>query len=195
MKIRPIHLLVALVVSLLMWGAAIGGGAAVADRLITGHDVKDGTIRKADLGAGVQAKLDKKAARGARGPAGARGLVGPQGPKGDAGPSGLTGAYWATAAYDAGDTNAGAIATVACSKISDVAIAGGVQTLGLGGHPAAVASSFPGRMDWSTNTPKPDRLDGWIVQFDADVAPEKATIWALCVPQSVAVVETYRQSS
>ena len=35
-------------------------------------------------------------------------------------------------------------------------------------------------MDWDTNTPKADRLDGWIVQFDSTRAPVKADVWVLC---------------
>jgi hypothetical protein len=55
-------------------------------------------------------------------------------------------------------------------------------------------------MDWSTNKPKADRLDGWIVQFGgnagevSDKAPEKVKVWALCVPNTdVPVVETFTQ--
>ena len=110
------------------------------------------------------------------------------------------------ASYDVGDTNAGAIATVACKAETDVAISGGVQVLGLGDgsdrRNTPVSSSFPGRMDWSTNTPKSDRLDGWIVQFGgnagevADKAPEKTQIWALCVPHGdISVDETFRESA
>ena len=103
-------------------------------------------------------------------------------------------AFYATAFYNAGDTNAGAIATVACDadETDYVAISGGVQVLGLdegaNSRNTPVSSSFPGRMDWDTNTPKPDRLDGWIVQFGgnagatSDKAPEKIKVWALCVP-------------
>ena len=64
-----------------------------------------------------------------------------------------------------------------------------MQVLGLdGGANTPVSSSFPGRMDWETNKPKADRLDGWIVQFGgnagavSDEAPEKVKVWALCVP-------------
>jgi hypothetical protein len=52
-------------------------------------------------------------------------------------------------------------------------------------------------MDWSTNTPRPDRLDGWIVQFATQTgsAPEKVKVWALCVPGlNVPVSPTYTQS-
>jgi hypothetical protein len=55
-------------------------------------------------------------------------------------------------------------------------------------------------MDWSTNAPREGRLDGWIVQFGgnagavSDKSPEKAKIWALCVPGAdVAVTQTFSQ--
>ncbi|CAN5340248.1 hypothetical protein BH09ACT12_BH09ACT12_09410 [soil metagenome] len=154
---------------------------------------------------------------GVPGPAGPQGSTGPQGSQGDvgpAGPSGLEGAIYSVAVYDVGDTNKGAPATVACDADPTVsqtytAIAGGVQTLGLVAAPSSssdqlvnntpVSSSFPGRMDWSTNTPRPDRLDGWIIQFAgtaANPSPERVNVWALCVPTtSISVVETYRQST
>jgi hypothetical protein len=52
-------------------------------------------------------------------------------------------------------------------------------------------------MDWSTNTPKAGRLDGWIVQFASQngSAPEKVKVWALCVPGlNLPVDQTYTQS-
>ncbi len=151
---------------------------------------------KGDTGpAGESGTAGAEGVRGAQGAQGAQGIQGPQGP---AGPSGYEGAFYAVANYDVGDTNAGAIATVACDSSSQAftAVAGGVQSLGLGGHPAAVASSFPGRMDWTTNTPKANRLDGWVIQFDADQAPTKVKIWALCVPRTdIPVVQTFLQSA
>lgn len=115
-------------------------------------------------------------------------------------------AYYAVAFYDVGDTNAGAIATVACVKETDVAISGGVQTVGLdataNSRNTPVNSSFPGRMDWTTNAPKPNRLDGWVVQFGgnagtvSDKAPEKVKVYALCVPGlTTGVTQTYLQSA
>lgn len=203
MKIRPIHIAFA-IVTLLVAACIAGNGVAVANQLITGHDIKDGTVRKVDLGSGLQAKIDKRTQPGAPGQQGPTGEQGPQGPRGIAGPSGVVGAYYSVAEYNAGDTNAGAIATVACRDTTDVAIAGGVQVLGLGvgsqQRNTPVSSSFPGRMDWSTNEPRPDRLDGWIVQFGgnagsvSDVAPEHVKIWALCLPgQTVPVDQTYTQ--
>jgi len=118
---------------------------------------------------------------------------------------GLTSAYYAVAFYDKGDTNAGAIATVACKVEADIAISGGAQTVGLdagaNSRNTPVNSSFPGRMDWTTNAPKANRLDGWVVQFGgnagtvSDKAPEKVKVWALCLPGAeLPVVQTYTQS-
>jgi hypothetical protein len=75
----------------------------------------------------VHERVDLRA--GAQGPAGAEGAAGP---KGD---SGLTGAFYATAVYNAGDANSGAIATVACDAESAdfSALAGGVQEHGVHG--------------------------------------------------------------
>ncbi len=135
--------------------------------------------------------------RGLTGLTGSRGWTGPQGPKGDAGDSYLAGAYYSVAHYDKGDTNGGAIATVACKAQTDTAISGGVSTDDNAKN-VPVGQSFPGRMDWTTNTPMPNRLDGWIIQFASQngSAPEKVKVWALCVPGlNVSVDQTYTQSA
>ena len=56
-------------------------------------------------------------------------------------------------------------------------------------------------MDWDTNTPKANRLDGWIVQFGgnagavSDKDPLKVKVWALCVPNTdIPVKQTYSQN-
>ncbi|NYE35037.1 hypothetical protein F4692_000141 [Nocardioides cavernae] len=183
------------------------GGKDIAGDAIASRHIADGTIRMKDISDGAQGKLQGTA--GPQGPAGAKGEKGDkgaQGPQGEQGESGVLGAYYAVAFYNAGDTNAGAIATVACKATTDVAISGGVQVLGI--EPGAntrntpVSSSFPGRMDWTTSAPRPDRLDGWIVQFGGnagevqDRSPLKTKIWALCVPgASIPVEQTYAQVS
>jgi hypothetical protein len=188
---------------------AISTGGAVAGSLVTSADIKDGTVRVTDIRQAAVNQFSKPGpagAAGAQGVAGGVGPVGPQGPKGDKGGSGLLNAFYATADYNAGDTNAGAIATVACDKTSSdfTAIAGGVQVLGLDSEANSrntpVSSSFPGRMDWDTNAPKANRLDGWIVQFGgnagavSDKDPLKVKVWALCVPNTeVPVKQTYIQ--
>jgi len=202
---------------------AITSGAFAADHyLITSSSqIKNGAISLYDLSSNARTALKGKqgpkgdtgasgatGAQGPKGDTGATGATGAQGPKGDKGDSGLTGAFYATAFYNAGNTNAGAIATVACDadpeKTDYVAISGGVQVLGLdegaNSRNTPVSSSFPGRMDWSTNTPKPGRLDGWIVQFGgnagatSDKDPAKVKVWALCVPgASIPVNQTFQQ--
>ena len=152
---------------------AITSGAFAANQyLITSSgQIKSGVIDITDLSSKARTALKgQKGSKGAQGPKGATGAMGAKGDKGD---SGLTGAFYATAFYNVGNTNDGAIATVACdadpAKTDYVAISGGVQVLGLdagaNSRNTPVSSSFPGRMDWATNAPKPDRLDGWIVQF------------------------------
>lgn len=171
------------------------GSAEIRDNSIRSIDIHDGTIRSVDISQSAKDAL--------KGQTGARGGQGPTGPQGA---SGLTGAYYSVAYYDVGDTNAGAIATVACNSQTDVAISGGVQVLGLNADSSAgdtpISSSFPGRMDFAAGVPKSGRLDGWIVKFGgfagttADKAPEKTKIWALCVPgANIPVTTTYVESN
>jgi hypothetical protein len=204
---------------------AAGSGGAVAAGLVTSHDIRDGTVRAVDVKTDTlnSRTLRNGGIRGADlsdslmarlrhpGPQGEPGPQGPEGPRGPEGDSYLADAYYSVAFYDVGDTNAGAIATVACKEQTDTAISGGVQVTGIGDTPdeisaanqrnTPVSSSFPGRMDWSTNSPKPERLDGWIVQFGgnagqtSDKSPEKVKIWALCVPDlDIPVEQTFTES-
>jgi hypothetical protein len=145
---------------------------------------------------GISGADGKDGATGPAGPAGPQGPAGPAGPDGAKGDSYLTGAYYSVAYYDKGDTNAGAIATAACKKETDKAISGGVSVDDYTKN-TPVGQSFPGRMDWSTNTPLPNRLDGWVIQFsgNAGADPLKVKVWALCVPGlSLPVEQTYVQS-
>jgi hypothetical protein len=202
--------LVAVLVGVL---AVTSGAFAAKQYLVTSSSqIKDGTVRVRDLT--PRARLALRGVQGPKGdtgPAGAQGLNGTAGPQGQQGPKGdkgekgdagaagdsyLHGAYYSVAYYDKGDTNGGAIATVACKAQTDTAISGGVSTDDYM-KTVPVGQSFPGRMDWSTNTPKPDRLDGWIVQFASQTgpAPEKVKVWALCVPGlNVPVHQTFTQS-
>jgi hypothetical protein len=216
---KAITLIAALVAVL-----AVTSGAFAAKQylIVSSKQIKHGAISLSDLSHHARAVLH--GAQGATGPTGkdgmngtngrngTNGLPGPRGPKGDkgdpgaAGDSYLHGAYYSVASYDVGDTNGGAVATVACKAQSDTAISGGVQTLQLGTNDlhnnVPVSSSFPGRMDWSTNTPKQGRLDGWIVQFGGNSSstdlgsPGYVKVWALCVPSlSVPVEQTYTESA
>jgi hypothetical protein len=191
--------LVAVLVGVL---AVTSGAFAAKQYLVTSSSqIKDGAVKLHDLSPGARKALH--GANGAKGDAGPAGAQGPKGDKGDKGDNGdkgdsyLDGAYYSVAYYDKGNTNGGAIATVACKAQTDTAISGGVSTDDFM-KTVPVGQSFPGRMNWDTNTPKPDRLDGWIVQFASQIgsAPEKVKVWALCVPGlHVPVNQTYTQSS
>lgn len=71
-------------------------GTATAAKLITGKQIKDGSVALKDLSKGVRSQLAKAGKPGATGP---QGPAGPQGTRGDAGPStgpaggDLTGTY------------------------------------------------------------------------------------------------------
>jgi hypothetical protein len=63
-------------------------GTATAARLITGKDIKNGTITRKDLSKALRAQLAKAGTPGPTGNAGPKGDTGSQGPKGDTGPQG-----------------------------------------------------------------------------------------------------------
>jgi len=194
-KLKKGITLVAVLVGVL---AVTSGAFAAKQYLITSSkQIKDGTVKLHDLSPGARKALHgAPGAQGNVGPAGPQGQQGPKGDKGAAGDSYLHGAYYSVAYYNAGDTNGGALATVACKAQSDTAISGGVSTDDYM-KTVPVGQSFPGRMDWNTNTPKPNRLDGWVVQFATQngSAPEKVKVWALCVPGlNVPVDQTFTQS-
>lgn len=195
--------------------AVSAGSGAVAGSLLTGADIKDRSIEAQDLAADsvnggkitekavkldhlskeVSRKLTEAGADGATGPAGPagpKGDAGPQGPMGEAGTDGLLGAKYRTLTYLNGGTGS---ATVACADNAAesqqyTAIAGGVQsgTTFTQADGFTMTSSFPGRMDWSTGTPLPDRLDGWIVLGNGEYT-ETLTVWALCVPNTTIEVD------
>jgi hypothetical protein len=132
-----------------------------------------------------------KTFEGTVGPKGATGANGKTGAPGIPGsPASMSGAFYAVANY----TNGGdGWATVVCidnttgseaDSANYTAIAGGVEEDDAPGNsgPAGsdVITSFPGRMDWDTNSPT-GALDGWVVGLSGgDNTPLK--VWALCVP-------------
>ncbi len=134
---------------------------------------------------------------GKDGTPGPKGDTGAQGPKGQAGVSGYEVRTWRYSKVDA-DSDAGpgysgvgggAIATVACSP-GKVAIGGGYRFTENGFDSPAVSdgsgvvASFPGRMDWSTNTVKPNDNSGWIVQVNDKVSAADMTLYVICVNAS-----------
>ncbi|MFZ0381383.1 MAG: hypothetical protein WAL38_26395, partial [Solirubrobacteraceae bacterium] len=131
---------------------------------------------------------------GLTGPAGPAGAAGAAGPRGQ---SGLNGAFYSVENYPNG-AGSGAVATAACdpnnatTSQNYVAISGGVQNTDNNTDMSTtsalpITASFPGRMNWSTNTPLANRTDGWIVQLGQGASQDKPmSVWALCVPAAAA---------
>lgn len=176
-----------------IWNNDLGGRSVSCGKLTL--DIQS------DLGAcGGQNGTGPTGPKGSAGVAGPVGPVGPAGPQGPKGDDFLAGAYYSVAHYDVGNTNGGAIATVACKEQTDTAISGGVSV----DDPTKnvpVGQSFPGREDFSgdagNDLPKPGRLDGWIIQFASqnESAPLAVKVYALCVPGlSIPVETTFTQS-
>jgi len=190
------------VIAALFGVLAITSGAFAAQHyLITSSSqIKDGTVRLADLAPGARkalhGNLGAKGDLGPAGPQGPKGNAGPQGPKGSDGVSGYEVRTWRYSKDDANSdagpgyvgVGSGAIATVACSD-GKVALGGGYrftsehdngfnsQALRDG---SGVIASFPGRMDWNTNTIKPNNNTGWIVQVNDKVNLADMTMYVIC---------------
>jgi len=198
----------AMIVAMIALAVALSGTAVAGTaKLITGSQIANGTIKLADLHPSAKTALKgERGATGAQGPAGAHGVQGPVGPQGATGAKGDKGdkggfSGLVTRHYDyvqdAGYPGAGSggIATVACDddpavSQTKVAIGGGVQFLDVGRSTGTlqnayvgethITDSFPGRMDWDSNTPKPNRLDGWIVRLNTTPSVDMR-VWVTCV--------------
>src|SRR6187551_3842434 len=87
----------ALIVAVIAVVFAMTGSAFAARTLLTGSDIQDGTITRADLAPSAQTAKAKRGPRGPRGLRGAQGDQGEQGsqgligPRGERGPTGATG--------------------------------------------------------------------------------------------------------
>jgi hypothetical protein len=146
--------------------AALIGGTATAASMITAKQmatgsvtsrvIKDGGIHQSDLTQRERNRLNAASLRGA---------------------------VYRVENYKNGG---GGDATVACANDEATsqkytAIAGGVEAGHTGTNGFSVTASFPGRMDWSAGTPKPNRLDGWIVLGNGQYT-DNLKVWALCIP-------------
>ena len=188
-----------------------GAFAAANHYLITSSSqIKDGAVKAADLSSGARKALQgpkgdagsagPQGLAGAQGPKGDTGATGAQGPKGQAGVSGYEVRTWRYSKDDANSDSgpgyvgvgSGAIATVACSP-GKVALSGGYRFTSAGDNgfnsPAVadgsgVVASFPGRMNWDTNTVKPNDNSGWIVQVNSKVDAADMTLYVVCVNAS-----------
>ena len=151
--------------------------------------------------AGAQGLKGDTGATGAQGPKGDTGATGAQGPKGSAAHQRVRGSHLAlqqgrattrTRVPAYAGVGSGAIATVACSP-GKVALSGGYRFTSAGDNGfnssaiadgSGVVASFPGRMDWNTNTVKPNDNSGWIVQVNNKVDAADMTLYVVCVNAS-----------
>lgn len=198
MKVRITALVAVLIVGVVVVSSAV---AAHKYMLTSSKQIKPGTIRLVNLAPSVRGALTgAKGDTGATGAAGATGATGATGAQGPQGPKGVSGYEVRTWRYSKDDANSdmgpgyvgvggGAIATVACSP-GKVAIGGGYRFTSedaTGFNPSALAdgsgviASFPGRMDWNTNTVKPNDNSGWIVQVNNKVNAADMTLYVICV--------------
>ena len=175
-KAAPIVITAAVVGGLSAGGGAYAehlvGSKQIQDNSVRSVDIHDGGVHSADLGASIRAQIAKAGA----GTPPAKGA--------------FDGAVYRVENYKNGG---GGDATVACADTEQeskkyVAIAGGVQAGHTGseaGHDGknafAVSASFPGRIDWTTGTPKANRLDGWVILGNGAYT-DNLKVWALCVP-------------
>lgn len=185
-----------------------GGSVAIADQMIGSQDVRNGSLGMRDFNDHTKDKINAQAATGEatvgeRGPAGPQGEQGEKGEKGEPGApgangkNGVSGYEVRTWNYTKGEDSdmganysgvgGGAIATVACSA-GKAALSGGYWFKGGANgfnsdairNGSAVVASFPGRMDWTTNTVKPNDYSGWIVQVNDKVAAADMTLYVVC---------------
>jgi hypothetical protein len=172
------------------------GVVTLADLSPNAHNALRGE-KGAKGNTGATGRKGAKGVPGATGPKGDTGATGARGPQGSAGVSGYEVRTWRYSKDDANSdmgpgyvgVGGGAIATVACSP-GKVAIGGGYrftsehdngfnsQALSNG---SGVIASFPGRMDWTTNTVKPNNNSGWIVQVNNNVNLADMTMYVICV--------------
>lgn len=147
------------------------GGSAVAAKMITGKDIKNGTIGTVDLSS--KAKRSLKGNAGPRGPQGIAGALGAQGPQGPAGPSVVGKLVYVDRSFVvvAGDTDVQGVACPASHSI----VSGGFTIFGIDAVPF-VNTSYSGA-EWSLG----------VDNYNSTVSA-LATAYARCAPTGRAVV-------
>jgi hypothetical protein len=198
---------ITLIAALIAVLAVTSGAFAAKQYMITSSkQIKHGAISLSDLSRharktlhGMQGPKGDTGATGATGTQGAPGLKGPKGDTGPQGQPGVSGYEVHTWRYSKDDANSdmgpgypgvggGAIATAACSP-GKVALSGGYWFTSEGDNGfnsqaltdgSGVIASFPGRMNWKTNTVKPNDDSGWIVQVNDKVNLADMTVYVVC---------------
>ena len=115
--------------------SAAGTAGAVADRLVTSADIKDGTIQRADLSRLVNKALQAKGEAGPTGPQGEAGPTGPQGEAGPTGPQGGVGAVGPMGSRGAGGADGATGPTGTAGPTGATGATGATGTAGTAGRP------------------------------------------------------------
>ena len=130
-------------------------GSATAAALITGKQIKDGTITAKDLSKSLRAKLGVRGPTGPTGAAGAPGAPGAPGTAGAPGPPGAAGAQGATGAEGPSVDTSSLLAKAGGTMTGPLRVATGGPTapsIGFAGDTdSGFYSSTPGELRWSTN--------------------------------------------
>ena len=198
-------------IAVLVGVLAVTSGAFAAQHYVitSSSQIKDGAVSLRDLTPGARETL-RQGKKGTTGPVGPVGPVGPQGPAGAAGATGAQGPQGPVGVsgyevqhlallegrrqhgHGCGRTSASAAALSPRSPArlarSRLAAATGSRRRVTAGSTrqavsdgSGVVASFPGRMDWSTNTVKPNDNSGWIVQVNNKVNLADMTLYVVCV--------------
>ena len=172
-KLIPSSSMVVAVIALLV----AMSGSAVAASLITGEQIKDGTIQTKDLSKKTRTRL-ASASAGERGPAGPAGLKGDRGADGRDGPAGAAGAVVRRGESEVGAHQSG-IAFAHCHP--------GEEAIGGSGEFAVIDGK-----EWIQQTDPASatqvasdgsKADGWLARgFNDEDETQTFTAFAVCVP-------------
>jgi hypothetical protein len=128
-------------------------GTAYGAKLITGLDVKDGSLTTADLSKSAQASLHgSKGARGLKGVAGTPGRAGAFGHTGAQGPIGLTGLQGATGGIGTASTVVGPRGLTGDTGAASTAVGPAGPNATTEGAPCTVPGPLTGHFHWTNLT-------------------------------------------
>jgi hypothetical protein len=172
-KLIPSGSMVVAVVALLV----AMSGSAVAASLITGEQIKDGTIQTKDISKTTRAKL-----AGPAGPTGERGPAGPAGRNGKDGNDGALGISHTTVRLAQAEVapHSSGVARAHCLP-GEEATGGGGDLAAAGGALDRIDRTEP--TSGEEATPEGSSPDGWLARgFNDENVAQTLTAYAVCVP-------------
>jgi hypothetical protein len=150
--------------------ASLIGSAQIKNNSVQSKDVKNGTLKKADLAAGLTV-------------AGAQGAQGPQGPQGPAGPKGVTGATGSAGPVGpvgpAGSTGASGLSGVEYVSADGPAGTGDATAKCPEGKFAIAGGGHAGAAGWIYSSSSVDGTS-WSIFSDGGDVPSTGTAFVVC---------------